>query len=136
MKTKLLTLAMLPFCLAAFTAIGQLSPGYQKDLSVVRQSQEHALEQAQAMEARATDAHAKALVQAVEQPLLHVIDLMAQRCCDLGQCRDDRAGLGPVADLHARLAREGDKPYGGNAIEARNSSPLFGNRPPTRSSSE
>jgi hypothetical protein len=47
------------------------------------------------------------LVQSVEQPLRHVIDLMAQRRCEFGQRGDDRAGPGLVADLHARLAGEG-----------------------------
>jgi hypothetical protein len=52
------------------------------------------------------------VVQSVEQPLLHVIDLMAQRCGDLGQRRDERAGLGLGADLHVRLAGEGEQTIG------------------------
>jgi hypothetical protein len=49
------------------------------------------------------------LVQSVEQPLLHVIDLIGQRCRDISQRRDERAGLGLVADLHVRLAGEGEQ---------------------------
>ena len=48
-------------------------------------------------------------VQAVEQPWLHVIDLRAQRRRDLGQRGDDRAGLGLIANLHVRLAGEGEQ---------------------------
>jgi hypothetical protein len=48
-------------------------------------------------------------VQAVEQRLLHVIDLSAQGGCDVGQRGDDGAGLGLVADLHVRLAGAGEQ---------------------------
>ncbi len=69
MKIKLLTLTLLTSSLLRFTGVAQVSPAYQKDLSVVRQSQEHALDLAEAMEKRAQDARAKALVQSVKQEI-------------------------------------------------------------------
>src|SRR6266566_1105372 len=73
-KTKLLSLA-LTWSLAALAHGADAptgapnSPQYQKDLTVIRQSQEHALEQAQAMAERATDPRAKAMIESVAQEI-------------------------------------------------------------------